>query len=146
MAFYAHFADRDELLATVMQRHVGSFVEAMRAGIADAPPDPRARVHAACLTNMRFGLAHPGEYVLIVETAAQLPPGPPAAAAVDAVAFIVGLVRAARPDEPDPRRVGIEVWSALHGTVLLRRNRPSFDWPELEPTVIDMVDRLVPPA
>lgn len=145
MAFYGHFTDRDELMTTVMERHFRAFVATMRDGIASASADPRARLHAAGLTYVRFGLDHPGEYVLVFETAAQLPAGPPAPASADAFAFIVDLVRAARPDEPDPRRVGIEIWSALHGTVLLRRNRPSFNWPDLEPTVIDMIDRLVPP-
>ena len=144
MAFYLHFEDRDALLVTVMERHFGAFLGIMREGIAAAGDDPRARLHAATLAYMRFGLEHPGEYVLVFETAAQLPPGPPAAAATDAFQFIVNLVREVDPDEPDPRRVGIEIWSALHGTVLLRRNRPSFDWPDLEPTVIDLVDRLVP--
>ncbi len=144
MAFYLHFEDHDALIVTVMERHFRSFLEAMRDGIAAAGPDPRERLHASALAFMRFGLERPGEYVLVFETAAQLPPGPPAAAATDAFLFIVDLVREAGPGEADPRRVAIEVWSALHGTVLLRRNRPSFDWPGLEPTVIDMVDRLVP--
>lgn len=146
MAFYLHFEDRDELLVTVMERHFTTFLEALREGIDAAGPDPRARLHAAALAFMRFGLDRPGEYVLVFETAAQLPPGPPAAAAGAAFRFIVELVHEVCPDEPDPRRVGIEVWSALHGTVLLRRNRPSFDWPPMEPTVLDMVDRLVPAA
>ena len=146
MAFYLHFEDHDELLVTVMERHFGSFLQTMREGIAAAGPDPRERLHASALAYLRFGLDRPGEYVLVFETAAQLPPGPPAAAATAAFQFIVDLVREASPGEADPRRVAIEVWSALHGTVLLRRNRPSFDWPELEPTVLDMVDRLVPAA
>jgi len=144
MAFYLHFADHDELLVTVMERHFGSFLQTMREGIAAAGPGPRERLHASALAYLRFGLDRPGEYVLVFETAAQLPPGPPAAAATAAFQFIVDLVREANPGEADPRRVAIEVWSALHGTVLLRRNRPSFDWPDLEPTVLDMVDRLVP--
>jgi AcrR family transcriptional regulator len=144
MAFYLHFEDHDALLVAVMERHFGAFLSAMREGIAAAGPDPRKRLHASALSYMRFGQDRPGEYVHVFETAAQLPPGPPAAAATDAFQFIVDLVRDASPGEPDPRRVGIELWSALHGTVLLRRNRPSFDWTELEPTVIDMVNRLVP--
>jgi AcrR family transcriptional regulator len=144
MAFYLHFEDREALMTTVMERHFATFVTAMREGIADAGPDPRARLHAAVLAYMRFGMERPGEYVLVFETASQLPPGPPAEGARDAFAFIVDRVREAAPDEPDPRRVAIEVWSAVHGTVLLRRNRPSFPWPDLESTVIDMTDRLVP--
>jgi AcrR family transcriptional regulator len=144
MAFYLHFDDRDALLEAVYERHFRGFLDHMRAALAAAGPQPRARLHAAGLAYLRFGLENPGEYVLIFETAAQLPPGPPASSARDAFAFIVDLVREVRPEEPEPRTVAIEVWSALHGTVLLRRNRPSFDWPALEPTVIDMVDRLVP--
>ena len=144
MAFYLHFEDRDALMTTVMERHFATFLATLRDAIAATDPEPRARLHATALAYLRFGLEHAGEYVLIFETAAQLPPGPPAATATDAFLFLVDLVREVRPDEPDPRRLGIEVWSALHGTVLLRRNRPSFAWPDLEPTVIDMVDRLVP--
>jgi AcrR family transcriptional regulator len=145
MAFYLHFEDRAELLETVMQRHFSAFVEALREALAGAGAEPRARLHAAGLAYMRFGLERGGEYALIFETALQLPPGPPAAAARDAFDFIVDLVREVRPDEPEPRTVAIAVWSALHGTVLLRRGRPSFVWPELEPTVTGMLDRLVPP-
>lgn len=146
MAFYLHFEDRDTLLVTVMERHFTTFLGALRDGVATAGEDPRARLHATALTYMRFGLEHPGEYVLLFETSAQLPAGPPAAAATEAFGFLVSAVRDAAPGEPEPRTVAVELWSALHGTVLMRRNRPSFPWPDLEPTIIDMADRLVPAA
>jgi AcrR family transcriptional regulator len=144
MAFYLHFENREALLEAVYERHFRAFLDVMRGALAAAGPQPRERLHAAGLAYLRFGLENPGEYVLIFETAAQLPPGPPAAAAREAFDFIVDLVREVRPQEPEPRTVAIEVWSALHGTVLLRRNRPSFDWPPLEPTAVDLLDRLVP--
>jgi len=144
MAFYLHFEDREELLSAVMERSFTTFLETLREDAERAGSDPRARLHSSCLAYVRFGLGRWGDYLLIFETSAQLPPGPPAGAATDAFVYLVELVRACRPDEPDPRRVAVELWSALHGTVMLRGNRASFPWPELEPTVIDTADRLVP--
>ena len=143
MAFYLHFEDRDALHEEIFQRNFSAFLQALRDAVDAAGPDPRDRLHANCLAYMRFGLERQGEYSVIFETA-KLKPGPPATAATEAFEFLVGAVREAGPAEPEPRTVAVEVWSALHGTVLLRRGRPTFPWPELESTVIDMVDRLVP--
>jgi hypothetical protein len=50
-------------------------------------------------------------------------------------------VAAGRSASTDPFRDAVQIWTALHGRVLLRCNLPDFPWPD-DDTVAELVRRL----
>ena len=147
-SIYRHFTDVDELKLAVVQRAFAEFAQARDAASGDGD-DPAARLLARCRAYTRFALANPGPYRYLFSQHA--PTGDPARPPVDLPVFQAlaesisrcqqaGLARAG----DDPRWLAAQVWTALHGLVLLRLNAPGFPWPgPLEQMADQAVTRLI---
>ena len=139
---YLHFADRRELMTAVYAVRFGELSAELSSAAGAAGTDtPGARLAAICHAYCDYGLRHPGRYRVLFGTAGTPgwePQAMPGMATWD-------LFRAAVRDCPDPAaddasadQTAVCIWAALHGLLTLRRDRPSFPWPDLT-TLVDTV-------
>jgi hypothetical protein len=71
-----------------------------------------------------------------------LQPAPARGAVPRGLGLLDDAVRACQPDQArgqTPLHATICLWAALHGLVTLRRDRPSFPWPNLD----ELIDCLI---
>lgn len=131
---YLHFADREELLLAVCEERFAALAAALNTasrGVTDPVELLLVRSHAYC----DFGLTHAGLYQTLMEgpllSSRPLADGSNPGRAL--FRTLVGNVRAAMDGggvpAGDPEFVAVQVWTALHGIVSLRVNKPLFDWP-----------------
>lgn len=145
-AVYLHFASAQELIAAVVQLQSRRLVAAVLGpGFADAevgPDDvadaadgepPAASVSLADIATryVDWGLANPGAYQLLFESADRLgnPVGPsePGWIVIEAA---VGALRSAHGvGEADATTTALRAWAALHGIVSLRIHKGDELWP-----------------
>ena len=136
---YLHFADKHALLSAVFEVRFADLIERLRATV-DAGDPPLDRLRALCLAYCAYAQRHPGHYRVLFGTPGapgwpveELHGMPALALLQDALRACVGRAR------PDIERVTICLWAGLHGLVTLRRDRPSFPWPDLD----DLIDTLI---
>jgi AcrR family transcriptional regulator len=147
---YLHFPDVTAVKIALAQQWFAEFADVRDAAAADIA-DPATALVVRCQTYARYALAHPGPYRLMFG------PGLPPLAAPDAdpetpslrafEALVAAIRRAQTSDaataDSDPRRLAVLLWTALHGQVTLRMDRPTFPWPELDDMIAELVARLV---
>jgi AcrR family transcriptional regulator len=131
-AIYLHFADRDELMVTVVEERFAEF----RRTIDDADPggEPLDRLLARGEAYVEFALAHPGHYRALfggfglsldrpdLAARCQAAGAPAFQALIDAVqrCLDAGAMRG-----PDPYPIAVAMWSTVHGYAdLYRTCRP----------------------
>jgi AcrR family transcriptional regulator len=140
---YPHFADLDTLVLELVRRHVSDLAAVVRAAVAaaDGPPDA---LRAAARAYARWGLEHPGPYIVVFEGRAlrQLSRDEELAltAGEDLLADLVALLAGLSRPPADPAVAAIALWSGLHGVVALRTAKPAYPWPALERHVDAVVD------
>jgi len=130
-AVYLHFTSQADLVATVV---AAQYAELRRAldDADDTDADPGARLGLLAEAYVTWGLAHPGAYQLLFESADVLPaaaPGEevtgPGLDLLDRVAELVDLVGTRQ--EPG-QQVALQIWAALHGHVSLRLHKQEAPW------------------
>jgi AcrR family transcriptional regulator len=146
---YLHFSDRAALVSAVRQARLADLTAALAAAVGRADdcalPEPdkaHGRVRSLCAAYCEYAEAHPGHYRVLFGTAGTPGREPPQLVAMSALRLLDDAVRACRPDQPPgqtPLHATICLWAALHGLVTLRRDRPSFPWPNLE----ELIDCLI---
>lgn len=138
-AVYLHFASAQELIAAVVQLQSRKLVAAV-LGPGAANPEvgsdgarPAASVSLADIATryVDWGLANPGAYQLLFESADRLgnPVGPsePGWIVIEAA---VGALRSAHGvGEADATTTALRAWAALHGIVSLRIHKGGELWP-----------------
>jgi AcrR family transcriptional regulator len=148
-SIYAHFPDREAIVAAVVGRIFDELTAAITDGINQAGDDPVDRLIAGCEAYVGFGLSQPARYGVLFSgrrMAAQdyepAPPVPPGAGgspalAVGAQAFallvdgIEACVTAGASASCDVVADATAVWVALHGTVSLHTSLSArFPWPD----------------
>lgn len=146
---YLHFPDRQTLLSAVYQARFADLTATLAAAVEQTDQSTlpeagkaQARVRSLCEAYCRFADAHPGHYRVLFGTAGtpgweprQLDEMPPLRLLDDAI-------RACQPDQAPgqaPLHATICLWAALHGLVTLRRDRPSFPWPDVD----ELIDYLI---
>jgi AcrR family transcriptional regulator len=140
---YPHFADLDTLVLELVRRHVSDLAAVVRAAVAaaDGPPDA---LRAAARAYVRWGLEHPGPYIVVFEGRAlrQLSRDEELAltAGEDLLADLVALLAGLSRPPADPAVAAVALWSGLHGVVALRTAKPAYPWPALERHVDAVVD------
>src|SRR5450631_3439103 len=149
---YLHFDSAETLRRALAQQCFADFTTA-RAAAADQIADPAQRLLAGCRAYADYGLRNPGRYRLmfgpelaaLTDQAIGSPPPPPdpapgaplepSRASFDAlVGAVTGCQRAGQAAPGDPVLVALLVWTALHGQVTLRLDRPGYPWPPLRAT------------
>jgi AcrR family transcriptional regulator len=147
---YLHFPDVTAVKIALAQQWFAEFADVRDAAAADIA-DPAAALVVRCQTYARYALAHPGPYRLMFG------PGLPPLAAPDAdpdtpslrafEALVAAIRRVQTCDAAaaggDPRRLAVLLWTAMHGQVTLRMDRPHFPWPDLDDMIAELVARLV---
>jgi AcrR family transcriptional regulator len=153
-SIYAHFADRDAVVEAVVEESFGQLSVQLHEA-TDGVADPVVRLNAGCRVYLRFAAAHPqrygamfgriwpqpaaGEAPLDREAFAELPGADTFGILVDCVA---ACAQAGRSASTDPFFDAAALWSTLHGYSTLRTGLPHFPWPDDDPFVTALIDRL----
>ena len=146
-SIYLHFADKNELLFAVCERHFDALDRVIQAagGRAD---DPLESLFLRGRAYIRFGLEHPEHYrILFMGKAASLPAGfeemrlRRMAAFDHLVEAVERCMEAGAIARRDPFLTAIGLWAAGHGLTSLLISKPSFTWPDLD-VLIDHVLRV----
>jgi AcrR family transcriptional regulator len=146
---YLHFPDIADLKVAVASR---GFAELERARDAASYhiSDPAEALLARVRAYAYFALTFPGLYRLMFgpdlsSNLAYDAARSPARQALQSLAQSIERCRAAGMCHPgdDSLRAALLVWTAVHGSVILRIDRPRFPWPPLDQMVDETVRRLV---
>ena len=139
---YLHFADRRELMTAVYAVRFGELSAELSSAAAAAGADtPGARLATICHAYCDYALRHPGRYRVLFGTAGTPgwePQAMPGMATWDLFRTAVRDCLDPAADDASADETAACIWAALHGLVTLRRDRPSFPWPDLN-TLIDTV-------
>lgn len=124
-AVYRHFPSSTELVSAV----VDDQNVLLRAAVGTPTGSVTVEAFAAFgAAYVHWGLANPGAYQLLFESADRLAhpvgPGTPGWSLVDDVARWLATAVTG-----DPVTVTIRAWSALHGVTSLRLHKPTLPWP-----------------
>lgn len=140
-SFYLHFADKRALLSAVYHTRFGELVGELTTAAA-AGPDARARLREVCRSYCAYAELHPGHYRVLFGTAGTPDWEPEAMPGLAAFGILRDLVGECLTDDTDAVPSTVCLWATLHGLVTLRRDRPSFPWPDLDTLIDDVLDRL----
>jgi AcrR family transcriptional regulator len=136
---YLHFADRRELMEAVYDRRFGELLEVLTAA-GEGVADPRERLLAYGRAYCRYGLEHPGHYRVLFETAGTPEWEPSQMVGLRAFELLRDAMAECRPDGADAATAAY--WAGMHGLVTLRRDRPSFPWPDVDAMLRELVGGL----
>lgn len=141
-AVYLHFASAQQLIAAVVELESRRLVDAVLGSHGDAANDDEVPVPSVGLTDIatryvEWGLANPGAYQLLFESADRLgnPVGPGETGWVVVDAAVAALQRDSAGDggveltTEDATRTAMRAWAALHGIVSLRLHKGEALWP-----------------
>jgi AcrR family transcriptional regulator len=145
---YLHFPDIADLKVAVASRGFAELEQARDAASRDLS-EPAEALLARVRAYAHFALTHPGLYRLMFgpdlpSTLAYDAAQSPARRALQSLAQSIARCRAAGLCQPgdDVLRAALLVWTAVHGNVSLRIDRPQFPWPPLDQMVDETVQRL----
>jgi AcrR family transcriptional regulator len=139
-SIYLHFADKNDLLFAVCERHfveLDEVIERASAGIAD----PVDALYARGRAYIRFGVDHPEAYRILFMTR---PTAMPVEALQERVlqsasfAHLVSSVRRcidARAFAGEATPVAVGLWTVVHGITSLLVAKPDFPWPDVDALV-----------
>lgn len=134
-ALYMHFRDKGEILFEICQTAFAQLAE-QNAEIAAMPGDPVARTRLILEAYIRFALANPHVYQLVLlGTAGRLEPEQAAGLSdigmrpLDIFSGVVAEAHAAgRLKSDDAVAAAQTLWAAVHGLVTLLITRPNVAW------------------
>ena len=139
-SIYMHFADKNELIFAVCEKHfavLDGLIEAAGAKASGLLEGLKLRGRAY----IQFGLDHPEhDRVLFRSKPAAAPEGYQEERLMRSAAFnhLVEAVAAAVESgeiEGDPAVVAVGLWSAVHGITSLLISHPDFPWPDIESSI-----------
>tara|TARA_B100000519_G_scaffold67587_1_gene57453 strand:+ start:1448 stop:2023 length:576 start_codon:yes stop_codon:yes gene_type:complete len=140
-AVYLHFDSAQSLTAAVLDAQHDGFEAAIRARIPEDAP-LRVRLAAIATAYAEWGLAHPGAYQLLFESADRLDlpeTDHQRWSLVDEAAQLIALETSAAP--ADANATAMRLWTMLHGLVSLRIHKPMLPWPPLQPELTELIAR-----
>jgi AcrR family transcriptional regulator len=130
---YLHFADRKALLIAVYEARFGELLDTLTTVTGH---DARDRLRAICMAYCDYAEQHPGHYRVLFGTAGSPGWEPGEMAGLPALTVLDAAVRACTDGSPPGiAPATLCIWAALHGLIVLRRDRPSFPWPPLDSLV-----------
>jgi AcrR family transcriptional regulator len=137
-SIYLHFTDRTDLLFAVCERQWAQLDAEMDGAVAGVE-DPVLRIRRRGEAYLRFGLAHPEHYRILMmrrpdETPQRFTDGRLAATAgLEVVAAdLRAAMDAGRLPPQDPMEAAVLLWMAIHGMVSLLVAKPDFPFPPAE--------------
>ena len=144
-SIYLHFADKDDLIHAVCQRHfraLDAFIEEAVAGTSDPEQQLRLRGRAY----VRFGLEHPEQYRILFMSrrpAHDQPPDENLRKASGFTALVDNVTRAIEAGAfapADPLLVATGLWTVVHGITSLAIALPHFPLVGLDALVDHLLD------
>lgn len=155
-SIYAHFADRDAIIETVLDIAFGRLRELIveTAAVTD---DPVASLLAGCHAYVGFALREPARYRVLfgrlregrpeLKMPLRMQDVPPRwRSRLQSFEVLVdGLcacVAAGRSASTDPFTDATTLWTSLHGAVMMRQFVPGFPWPPFDEAVDALVLRI----
>jgi len=138
-SIYLHFADKNELIFAVCERHFARFDAILQEARA-SKSDPVESLLECGRAYVRFGLENPEHYRILFMTKPEQTPESWTAEKVIGSAAFEHLVEAVAEaieaidiqPRPDPVFVSISLWSITHGITSLLLTHPNFPWPDQE--------------
>ncbi len=137
-SIYLHFADRNDLIFEVCERHWLQLQAAMDAE-AEGVGDPIERIHGRGRAYLRFGLENPEHYRVLMMSR---PDHTPDRFADERLASTAGIeviagdlaqaMDAGLVARQDPTEAACLLWMAIHGMVSLLISKPDFPFPPVE--------------
>jgi AcrR family transcriptional regulator len=133
-SIYPHFADRDAIVAAVVDESFGQLISAIQRATATAQ-QPVERLRAGCRGYLDYAATAPHRYGLLFTTPRscdqpEARTDDPGAAAFDLlVEGIQACIDAGRSASTDAFGDATVLWLGLHGYATLRAARPAFPWP-----------------
>ncbi|MDQ4025647.1 MAG: WHG domain-containing protein, partial [Actinomycetota bacterium] len=143
-SIYLHFADKNEMLFAVCERHFDELDRVTQAA-GERAEDPLESLFLRGRAYIRFGLDRPEHYrVLFMGKAAALPAGfeemrlRRMAAFDHLVEAVERCMDSGAIARRDPYLAALGLWAAGHGLTSLLISKPTFTWPDLD-VLIDHV-------
>ena len=161
-AIYAHFADRQDILRTVVADTFAELATAMNH-FAREVEDPVRRLHAVCHAYLDFAAAKPHHYRILfqrltsgVNLRGTDVPNADVGDMVGADAFgalldaTTGCIRSGDSSASEPVETTNQIWVGLHGQATLLISMPWHPWPSdrdrFADNVIGLLAQLTTPA
>jgi AcrR family transcriptional regulator len=148
-SIYLHFADKQDLLFAVCERHFQRFDRAVERAAAGAP-DPLEALRRRGRAYIQFGLDNPEHYRILFMTKPERQPAmwtPERMASAFAFWNHVGAVQACLDAglirSGDAVEVAVHLWAAVHGITALFIANPDFPWPDRERLIEEFLELLV---
>ncbi|MFC4602327.1 TetR/AcrR family transcriptional regulator [Rhodococcus kronopolitis] len=150
-SIYLHFADRDELRRAVKQLHFEEFAGALACAAEAADTDPAARLRAMGHAYVTYALDHGGHYRVLFDANLAGADGERLAdenarRSLRLFTAEVGGYLGLPATAPETMMLGMQLWSATHGMVVLRLGRtrrpPAGTSPDRWPDAHDQIDNL----
>ena len=138
-SIYLHFADRNDLVFAVCERHAEQLEQAM-AEAAEGFADPWERIRRRGYAYMRWGLDNPEHYRILMmsrpdhtpdrfvderlaDTAGLVPVAEDVAAAIESERIV---------SDDDPLEITKTLWMMIHGLVSLVISKPDFPFGSID--------------
>ena len=154
-SIYPHFGGPDEIVRAVTVEtfaQLGRFIADAKQGV-DVPRD---RLIAGCRAYIAFGVGNPNLYGLLFRRNQLLrgeEPGPEGAGESDdrnpdagPFSYLMDGVRQCIADgssaADDVLSTSVQLWSSMHGLVLLRGNGYQFPWPDLTKVETELISSI----
>jgi AcrR family transcriptional regulator len=149
---YLHFSDRKALLTAVYEARFADLTATLAAAVEHTEQSRLSgrakaygRLRGLCRAYCQYAQSHPGHYRVLFGTAGTPGWEPRSLAGMRPLQILDDAVRDYQSD-PVPAQVPLRaspatlcLWAALHGLVTLRRDRPSFPWPDFD----ELIDCLI---
>ncbi|MCU1483770.1 MAG: regulatory protein TetR [Actinomycetia bacterium] len=141
-SIYLHFADKQALLLAVCEDTFSALDEYIEKAVADID-DLRDELRARGKAYVQFGRGNPEQYrILFMTRPVGLGPEQPIPATGAFDHHLEAMQRAADAglfvEGTDPVMAALTVWAGVHGITSLLIAKPTFDWPDLD-VLIDQV-------
>jgi len=148
-SIYAHFPDREAIVAAIVDDAFADFNAAIKAG-SDAPATagPLARLRGGCAAYLRFAAQRPNRYRLLFERRDVLVDDTQPVPAIRLESFnwliasLQACIDAGISASTDAARDATAIWVALHGYATLHALLPGFPWPDTDALLDRIVDSL----
>jgi AcrR family transcriptional regulator len=137
-SIYLHFADKNELIFEVCEKHFDQFDRYLEAAAGESD-DPLESLRLRGRAYVQFGLDHPEHYRILFM-------GKPGESPVDfeetrmrriasfdhLVQGVQRCIDAGAIPVGDPVTLAVGMWVAVHGITSLLISKPGFPWPDVE--------------
>jgi AcrR family transcriptional regulator len=144
-AIYAHFSDREEIIAAVITDAFAALVGRLRAAVRGTP---REALLAGCRAYVAFAFEQPGTYRVLFGRAPETQTFSRAESVdvmIGADAFgvlldcVAACIRSGDSTAVDALPAAIQLWVGLHGYASLRAGVPAFPWPDDDQILTDLI-------